>query len=657
MREDVFDFSHLTKDDLTPEFIREFFLDKNGLIRTSRAMESFLKKNNLYEQMMSLYETRMTIVEIIYTVLGEEEKLKKYRDQYRYTYTGKIPETADEVTDEFLIEFFVKTKTKHTHILNENFYIINRLYGLYEIFQSLLKDGETIYEFVVRRLGFNYLNPVEPYDGVSDFREYILKNFFYSNGARIKGRTTASFLKKYNAYDAAMSYYPDCESIDEFFYRIINNIDVRPVCEHCGKKVSFVEDGKHSKHFSRFCSHNCYVKGFDFSSRREKLSHIEQKSGTVLTIEDLKNIGVIVDGEEPNYSMMTEFRLKKFGLYDIAMKLSDDSKYGKVILQQVAYKVINGDYKFCKICGKVIENFYQNKFAETCSAACNGKLQSKLYQEKFNITIRDIYSDDKLEQNLEIYNKYKDTELTKQFVEQMQENKHKNKVKKIKRVHKVPLIEYWKERGLTLKLDYEIEIVNGEKKFKKWITVKNCCSVHGDCTFDEVNFQNRARRRDAAPMCLKCNPLNNREKTGIELIVEDILKEIGVKYEYENKNVCRPYDVDFYLPDHHIGFEVNGVHWHSDIKHYERHIQKMHIASKNNVNIYFLWEDDIVHRREEVKQFILTAMSGKRPEYIHPEDSTAEYFFVNSHSFERTYNVDDIMSEPKSWELCYVIRY
>ena len=138
--------------------------------------------------------------------------------------------------------------------------------------------------------------------------------------------------------------------------------------------------------------------------------------------------------------------------------------------------------------------------------------------------------------------------------------------------------------------------------------------------------------------------------------IENILKTIGVEYEFENKTLCKPYDTDFYLPEYNIGFEVNGIHWHSNIKNYIRHIQKMHIASKNNGCVFFLWEDDIIKNRDKITEYIINAIKTKNPDYIHPEDNDHDCFYVNKNTFERTYNIDDIQTDIRHWELCYVIK-
>ena len=50
-----------------------------------------------------------------------------------------------------------------------------------------------------------------------------------------------------------LNRYNDSLSIKETFYRIKNNIEIRPVCKHCGKEVEFCRNG----YFRDFCCLRC----------------------------------------------------------------------------------------------------------------------------------------------------------------------------------------------------------------------------------------------------------------------------------------------------------------------------------------------------------------------------------------------------------------
>ena len=52
--------------------------------------------------------------------------------------------------------------------------------------------------------------------------------------------------------------FSDSESIKESYWRILNNIEIRPVCHICGSKVKFI--GKSNNVFSKTCSKECTSK-------------------------------------------------------------------------------------------------------------------------------------------------------------------------------------------------------------------------------------------------------------------------------------------------------------------------------------------------------------------------------------------------------------
>lgn len=77
--------------------------------------------------------------------------------------------------------------------------------------------------------------------------EYIKNKFITQRGYLNKNYVRLSWLNKHNdVYDYLNNRYTDSQSISETIYRIINNLEIRPVCKTCGKPVTF----------------NCYSRGF-----------------------------------------------------------------------------------------------------------------------------------------------------------------------------------------------------------------------------------------------------------------------------------------------------------------------------------------------------------------------------------------------------------
>ena len=68
-------------------------------------------------------------------------------------------------------------------------------------------------------------------------KEFILETFYWPNGTQNSGHCNKTWMINHGYYDDLLNYYSDSQSISETLYRIINDIDVRPVCKVCRKPV------------------------------------------------------------------------------------------------------------------------------------------------------------------------------------------------------------------------------------------------------------------------------------------------------------------------------------------------------------------------------------------------------------------------------------
>lgn len=113
--------------------------------------------------------------------------------------------------------------------------------------------------------------------------------------------------------------------------------------------------------------------------------------------------------------------------------------------------------------------------------------------------------------------------------------------------------------------------------------------------------------------CEKCTILNpegisSNKDTYIELFVKDILKESFISYEdTPNNNILyNKQHIDIYCPDLNIGFECNGVYWHSSkYKTPNYHVNKTKAALESGIRLYHIWEDWVVKKPDILKSMIL----------------------------------------------------
>lgn len=158
----------------------------------------------------------------------------------------------------------------------------------------------------------------------------IINNLFDKKGKIIKARVTEKYLKENNYYDFLINYYNDSDSIKETLFRIINNIDIRPTCIECGRKVKF-----NKGLFSTFCSPKCRnnnekvkekniknvskslkkiyeIKGKEIKEKRKNTlkKHYGENVSTPFAIKEIKE--KIKETNIKKYGVDNVFKLDKF---------------------------------------------------------------------------------------------------------------------------------------------------------------------------------------------------------------------------------------------------------------------------------------------------------------------------------------------------------
>lgn len=114
-------------------------------------------------------------------------------------------------------------------------------------------------------------------------------------------------------------------------------------------------------------------------------------------------------------------------------------------------------------------------------------------------------------------------------------------------------------------------------------------------------YHNRVRSN--LPLCTICYPISeNRSIKEIEL-----LKYIQSVYNSEIVTSYRDgLEIDIYLPELKIGFEFNGLYWHSSHqKQKNYHSNKTKYFSERHIRIVHIWEDDWDYKKDIIKSQIM----------------------------------------------------
>ena len=74
--------------------------------------------------------------------------------------------------------------------------------------------------------------------------------------------------------------------------------------------------------------------------------------------------------------------------------------------------------------------------------------------------------------------------------------------------------------------------------------------------------------------------------------IEEFLQQLNINYIRQNRHVLKNgLELDFYLPDHNIGIEVNGAYRHSSIfKTKTYHLEKSKVAAEQGIRLIHIWD-------------------------------------------------------------------
>lgn len=111
-------------------------------------------------------------------------------------------------------------------------------------------------------------------------------------------------------------------------------------------------------------------------------------------------------------------------------------------------------------------------------------------------------------------------------------------------------------------------------------------------------------------LCTICQPKNS----GTSSIEGEIIDYIKSIYKGEiilkDRKLISPKEIDILLPDIKVGFEVNGIWWHSEInKERDYHLKKWESSKENDIELFQIWEDDWKVKNDIIKSIIFNKIS------------------------------------------------
>jgi hypothetical protein len=225
-------------------------------------------------------------------------------------------------------------------------------------------------------------------------------------------------------------------------------------------------------------------------------------------------------------------------------------------------------------------------------------LSSPEIREKSKRTNLEKWGNEHPVKTKKIYDKIKKTNLEKWGVEfTLQNKKVRDKIKKTN-------LEKWgvvnpimsDELRSKFKISKDINYLSygGSSLCKMW------CDKGHEYQINTGNYASRVKNK--TPLCTVCYPIGNHRSIKEEMIYNYISSIYSGEIIQSYRDGL---EIDIYLPDLKIGFEFNGLYWHSEerkSKYY--HLEKTKYFKERGIRIIHIWEDDWNLRSDIVKSQI-----------------------------------------------------
>lgn len=119
------------------------------------------------------------------------------------------------------------------------------------------------------------------------------------------------------------------------------------------------------------------------------------------------------------------------------------------------------------------------------------------------------------------------------------------------------------------------------------------CDYEEEHQFEITTDNYFGRKKAGNKFCTICNPISNSSSLKEEMLYQFISSIYNgeVIRRYKDK-----WEIDIYLPEKKLGFEFNGLYWHSK-KEKNYHINKSEYFEARGIRIIHIWEDDWIEKR------------------------------------------------------------
>lgn len=428
-------------------------------------------------------------------------------------------------------------------------------------------------------------------------------------------------------------HLPELEiSFKERFYLMENNMIHLPKCE-CGNVVKFVDM---QRGYRKFCSRRCMLDSPVVKNKR-KLTNIDKWG----VDNPSKNKNIREKIEETNkkkfgerYPLMSKDVLEKTkGEFLLKWGVDNPSKVESIRLKAMQTNVERyGNEVASK--SDAIKQRTKEKFIENWGVDNPSKI--KEVREKAKGTMLNKYGVEFALQNADIFSKVKKTNLENWGVEYPTQNEEiRDKIERtnlIRYGYKLPsqsdeVKDKIRKKNKESYNKSKIDQANIQKYGKSHISktyeyrnkfnitknpnylnyidegVSNFMCDNGKYHQFKIKTDNYiSRKREDLPLCTICNPIGDSKSISESDLYNFVKSVYGGEIIQSYRDEL---EIDIYLPKIGIGFEYNGLYWHSEIfKEKNYHKEKYIFFKKRGIRLINIWEDDWRSRKEIIKSQI-----------------------------------------------------
>jgi hypothetical protein len=268
--------------------------------------------------------------------------------------------------------------------------------------------------------------------------------------------------------------------------------------------------------------------------------------------------------------------------------------------------------------------------------------QLEQVKEKIKRTNLEKWGVENPSQNVEINKKIKES-ISKLDKEEINKKRSKtvsikygvNNVAKLKEVKNKKIESYQEKYGNNhnkqsedfRKVNFKIAKDPNYIKYKsEGVSVFNCSEKNHEFHINIDNYLRRLKYKTI--LCTKCNPID-RHQSGKEIKLYNLIKSLYVGEIIQNFKINKQ-EIDIYLPQLKLGFELNGIYWHSDkFKSKNFHKEKSEFFLEKGIRIIHIWEDDFDNKFHIIKSQIINLI-GKSNKIWARKCSLKEVNDINS---------------------------